>query len=260
MTSVKAEMPIPVTITQDVFNNRANATLYVMPGSKAAYEKADYWKDFKEIIEIGSGNEPSDIEVTDVSAIDNVIYMDETEVRTGAQATLSLKMKNTTGIRSFQFDLYLPEGVTAMKSAKGRIQGVLSAGCLPNEDEHDLTLSEQSDGAICFLCSSQYEETFTGNDGEIATLKVNVASDMPTGDYAVVLKNVKLTENNISIFYITEQVNTVMTIDGETTGISHNKSNTTTNNRWYTLDGRQLDNKPTAKGVYVRDGRKMVIK
>ena len=28
---------------------------------------------------------------------------------------------------------------------------------------------------------------------------------------------------------------------------------------WYTLDGRRLDNVPTAKGVYVRDGRKVVI-
>ena len=29
---------------------------------------------------------------------------------------------------------------------------------------------------------------------------------------------------------------------------------------WYTLDGRRLDGVPTAKGVYVRDGRKVVIK
>jgi len=29
---------------------------------------------------------------------------------------------------------------------------------------------------------------------------------------------------------------------------------------WYTLDGRKLDNVPTAKGVYIKDGRKIVIK
>ena len=29
---------------------------------------------------------------------------------------------------------------------------------------------------------------------------------------------------------------------------------------WYTLDGRKLGKKPTAKGVYVKDGRKVVIK
>ena len=199
-------MPIPVTITQDVFSNRANATLYVMQGCKAAYEAADYWKEFKEIVEINDDNEPSEIEVTDISKIDNVIYIEETEVRTGTQATISLKMKNTTGIRGFQFDLYLPEGVTVVKSPKGKIQGALSNGRLPDEDEHTLTLSEQSDGSIRFLCSSQYEETFTGTDGEIATLQVNVADDMEDGDYAIQLKDVKLTENDISKFYLTDLV------------------------------------------------------
>ena len=101
LTSVKAEMPFPITITQGVFSNRANATLYVKQGCKAAYMAADYWKEFKEIIEIGSDDEA---------------------------------------------------------------------------------------------------------------------------------------------------------------GISHNTNNTKTNSHWYTLDGRKLDKKPTAKGMYVRDNRKVVVK
>jgi hypothetical protein len=31
-------------------------------------------------------------------------------------------------------------------------------------------------------------------------------------------------------------------------------------NSWYSLDGRRLNAKPTRKGVYVKDGRKIVIK
>ncbi len=34
----------------------------------------------------------------------------------------------------------------------------------------------------------------------------------------------------------------------------------TTNNKWYTLDGRKLDTKPTKKGVYILNGKKVVIK
>ena len=34
----------------------------------------------------------------------------------------------------------------------------------------------------------------------------------------------------------------------------------TTNNKWYTLDGRKLDSKPTKKGLYIHGGRKVVIK
>ncbi len=51
-----------------------------------------------------------------------------------------------------------------------------------------------------------------------------------------------------------------MSFDDETTGIGYNKRETTNNNQWYTLDGRKLDKKPTAKGVYVKEGRKVVIK
>ena len=52
LTSVAVLNPTPVAITQNVFTNRTNATLYVPKGSKDAYKAADYWKEFKEIIEI----------------------------------------------------------------------------------------------------------------------------------------------------------------------------------------------------------------
>jgi hypothetical protein len=45
-----------------------------------------------------------------------------------------------------------------------------------------------------------------------------------------------------------------------TTGIVDNKRETITNNHWYSLDGRKLDGKPTQKGLYIVNGRKVVIK
>ena len=151
-------------------------------------------------------------EPSDISKLDNVIYIEPMEARTGAQSTISLKMKNTAPIRAFQFDLYLPEGVTAVKSAKGKIQGFLSAGRLPDEDEHTLSFSEQPDGAIRFLCGSEYDETFTGNDGEIATLLVNIADNIADGEYPVQLKGMKLTETDISKYYETALVQSKLTI------------------------------------------------
>ena len=53
LTSVTVKAETPLTITDGVFTNRTKATLYVPAGSKAAYEAADYWKEFKEIKEIG---------------------------------------------------------------------------------------------------------------------------------------------------------------------------------------------------------------
>ena len=50
--------------------------------------------------------------------------------------------------------------------------------------------------------------------------------------------------------------------DGEQTGIiTTNYTNfTNSDDAWYTLDGRKLDGKPTAKGLYINGGRKIIIK
>ena len=154
--------------------------------------------------------------VTDLTAKDNVIYVEPLTIEKGTtQATLSFRMKNSAAIRGFQFDLYLPDGVTAMKNNKGRIQASLSAGRLPEDDEHTLTMQEQADEAIRFLCGSQYDETFTGNEGEIVTLEVNIAEDMAAGNYPIILRNMRLSETDISKFYDSNNVETMLTVKGE---------------------------------------------
>ena len=56
---------------------------------------------------------------TDVSDIPNVIYISPFSAAAGSQVSVSIEMKNVVAIRGFQFDLYLPNGVTAVKSDKG---------------------------------------------------------------------------------------------------------------------------------------------
>ena len=49
--------------------------------------------------------------------------------------------------------------------------------------------------------------------------------------------------------------------EGETTQITNtNFTNSTNSDEWYTLDGRKLNAKPNAKGVYINNGRKTMIK
>ena len=150
---------------------------------------------------------------TDISVLNNIIYVEPFSAAPGTQMQMSIKMKNTVGIRGFQFDLYLPDGISAAKSSKGKILSSLTEDRLPAEDEHTLTLSEQGDGSIRFLCGSMADETFTGLDGEIATLTINVSGEMATGDYPVLLKNMKLTETDINHYYETELIETTVTVE-----------------------------------------------
>ena len=79
LTEVTVEIDTPLTISWSVFSNRANATLYVPSGCKAAYEGAPYWQDFKEIIEMapsetsGDLNSDGTVSITDVVLIIDVM-------------------------------------------------------------------------------------------------------------------------------------------------------------------------------------------
>lgn len=63
LTSIVVGISTPISIKSNVFTNRANATLYVPKGSRDAYLAADYWKEFKEIIERDLNIEFADAEV-----------------------------------------------------------------------------------------------------------------------------------------------------------------------------------------------------
>jgi len=78
LTSFTNLSKTPQSISSITFSNRPNVTLYVPKGRKAAYEAANYWKDFKEIIEISDAEDgdidgDGEIDVADIQHIINMI-------------------------------------------------------------------------------------------------------------------------------------------------------------------------------------------
>ena len=236
---------VPQKVYDDIMNGKGKTATELT--TKATYQELDW--DFTNVWKISDGTgypyltgatpvtpddpepgtdpDPEDPEPaadpdTDISTMNNVIYLNKVEANADSQVNLSIRMKNNVGIRGFQFDMYLPEGVTVVKSTKGKIVSSLSDGRLPEGDEHTLTLNEQSDGAIRFLCGSLYNETFIGNDGEIATISVKLAEDMKDGDYPIILRNMKLTETDINNFYQTDYVKSTLTVKSYTVGDINN--------------------------------------
>ncbi len=63
LKSLTVGMVTPIEISRYLFYDRQYTTLYVPFGSKAAYEAADYWSDFKRIIELANTT-PIDTETT----------------------------------------------------------------------------------------------------------------------------------------------------------------------------------------------------
>ncbi len=73
LVEVKVAMTAPVSIRENTFPSRANATLYVPAGCKTAFESAQYWKDFKQIVEMGDVNGDYQLNVADITLLVNII-------------------------------------------------------------------------------------------------------------------------------------------------------------------------------------------
>ena len=149
---------------------------------------------------------------TDLTQIANTVYINNAEVYKGTEAEIAIRMKNTAEIRGFQFDLYLPDGVTVKKRSNGKYMATLCQERLEDGDSHTLSVTMQNDGALRFLCNSLNDETFLGNDGDIILLTVEVNDNMVDGDYTMTMKNIKLSETNISQHYDTAELQSVLTV------------------------------------------------
>ena len=198
--------------------------------------------------------------VTDDSDAENVIYVENVSGSKNSQVELSVRMRNASDIRGFQFDLYLPEGVSMANNAKAS----LSSDRLAAGDAHTLMVNEVSDGAVRFLCSSMNDENFAGGDGEIATLTVNIADNVANGDYDVVVKNAIMTETDISKSYEADNIKSTLTVLDQTGVETVTADDERRDGSIYTVGGQLVSKKSTTsqlrKGIYIRNGRKFVVK
>ena len=197
---------------------------------------------------------------TDVSGIDNVVYINPVSVEAGsAKVALPVCMKNTADIRGLQFDLYLPDGVTIEFNKKGKFvdEPVFNEERLPEDDEHTIQGAVQPEtGAVRFLVNSQYEETFTGNDGVLFTVTANLAADMAVGEYPIIMRDIKLSESDINKSYSTDSVKTTLNVTNMTVinGIVGNKAA----DGIYNLNGQKLEG--IQRGINITEGKKVLVR
>ena len=212
LTTVTVGMTAPVTITSNVFPNRANSTLYVPKGCRNAYKATNYWKEFKQIIEIGET-----VVITDISDMDNAFYMDEKSVVPGNRYVLPIKLKNNQLVMGYQFDLELPEGVSFALDDNGRVIATMS----DRGSTFSNSKNKRSDRVCRFVVMDASNNVLTGEDGVVMNVTVDVADNIEVGVYGVVFKNGELTtkeDNAISSILlqnVTAPMNVVAALMGD---------------------------------------------
>ena len=161
----------------------------------------------------------TEVQDTDISELDNVIYIGHVSGCAGGLLTLSVQMKNTAEIQGFGFDLYLPDGVTVAKDEDGLNRVTLSTERTTEKKTNYFDSNIMPDGALRVLASSTGGYTIDGNDGEIVQIVVTLDSNMEEGDYPIILKDITITDNDAN-GYENEIVKSTLTISEKDTDIS----------------------------------------
>ena len=128
-----------------------------------------------------------EVEVTDISQLQNAIYFEPLEALTGSELVATVELKNAIEVGGYSFDFVLPEGVSVAKNAKGKFTATLIDD---RHDEHSISVN-YADGYYSVAVLSLGGGELSGNDGGIISLPLVVSSDMPEGTYPIEIRNVK---------------------------------------------------------------------
>ncbi len=251
LTSVTCKSSTPPSLGEEVFSNRANATLYVSAGSKAAYEEASVWNEFKEIVPIatvtinkyGSGTycSPYALDFTNVS---------------GMKAYVAAGYNTTTNT------VYMLSVKTAQPGEGLFIKGAPGDYTVPE-------IETSSDNYLNLLVGTTNEITVNtlSDDGKYTNYaySLNKGTDAPAfykySDGSKCMAYKAYLQRPTSWLPTLSEAKTVKLVfdDEEPTGIEEFRTEKDVDDvKIYDMQGRRVT-KP-GKGLYIVNGKKVVFK
>ena len=164
-------MTPPIVAASNAFPTPAyNLPLYVPSRRVAAYKKAAVWKYFKNILPIPEGMEvrPEMAFTGMFTALDIALHVAE------------------SGVRSYEFDLVLPEGVTPATNSDGSPLCTFTAR---HEGTPTLVMEALEDNAWHIKVSMDNNSQLKGYEGDVMRLLLDVDTNMAPDTYPATLDN-----------------------------------------------------------------------
>jgi hypothetical protein len=247
LTSVTVEWETPISITSVVFSNCANATLFVPRGSKAAYETANYWKEFKEIVE---GTEIT-IGTSGIATYSKECDLNFTGVE-GLKAYIASGYNPATGDLTMTRVYKVPAG-----------EGLLLKGAAGS---YKVPYEETSAYYANLLVGVPTATTVNPTDGDytnfiLANDAVKGIGFYPLASAGKISANKAYLQLPTSILPATARsLRMVFDDEEDVTGVNalNVKGKMTNDKAVYDLQGRRVV-KPT-RGLYIKDGKKIMVK
>ena len=125
----------------------------------------------------------------------NTLTMPESvQAQSGRTFDLPVALVNQDQISALQCDIVLPEGFEMARNANGNFMVDVNGERM--SESHTLSTRQLADGSVRVLIASPDAQPLTGNQGDLFTLHINVASDMPDGSYPVTIGNIVVADVN----------------------------------------------------------------
>lgn len=186
---------------------------------------------------------------------ENFMSIDDVKMQPGEVKTIEVMMVNERDdIRGLQCDITLPEGISFLYdedaedyvTASSRIPKklTLSSGM---QDENTLRVAGVCTGSSCIY----------GNTGSVFTFKVKANENIMVGMYEIKMSKMELSYGEA--IDVADR-SFVLEILNEANGIATIFSNGIANSEVYDLNGRRVNESMTKKGIYIIDGKKVLIK
>lgn len=186
---------------------------------------------------------------------ENYISIEDLKMQPGEVKTVEVEMTNERDdIRGLQCDITLPSGISFLYdedaedyvSAAWRIPRKLSLSS-EKQDENTLRVA-----GVCTGASSIY-----GNSGTVFTFKVKADENIMAGMYQIKLSNVELSYGEaIGVADRTSSLE----ITKSTSGIESLSTDTQQSLVIYDLRGQRVDASKAKNGVFIVNGKKVIIK
>lgn len=130
-----------------------------------------------------------------LAATDNTLAVAELTSSAGSKnVTLTVSLSNVDSISDLQFDLYLPNGISISHDEEDF--PLISVNTSRTTARRHRIDYREHDTYTRVLCTSSMGYKFSGNDGAVVDIELDIDSALATGDYQVVLKNVVVSNAN----------------------------------------------------------------
>ncbi len=124
--------------------------------------------------------------------LDDYLRISNVETSRYASFNIPVYLENKSEITAFQCDIYLPEGVNIKKNSRGNY--AFSFGSRTDLMCHVMSSAQLEDGAVRLICYSTNNYAFSGNEGLLFNIPVEMSGG--TGAFEYSIRNITFSTTN----------------------------------------------------------------